>query len=927
MIIQPGTDIGRYHILEQIGEGGMARVYKALDTNLNVEVAVKFIRVDDLPAGQIERTIARFRVEAKKMAQLSHPNIVPVSDFGEYKHTPYLVMPLLRGGSIKKYIGAQMEWRTAAKLIAPVAEALAYTHKKGIIHRDVKPANILLTESDDPMLTDFGIAKIVDAAEARQMTLTGSIIGTPEYMAPEQYTRTKFDKRVDIYALGIVLYELITGRKPFIADTPSAVMIKQSRDPLPRPKNFVPDLPDEVERLLIKALAKEPKDRYKDMHVMAIELRRLANMRTEEEQRMAEKERARQEQISRERTENEKRRKEEETSKATQLAVEQREQKEKELVKKRTIEKEKIVSKKSIASEKLSGKKSILNKKNPSKTIVRIGFAIVVAFFILVQIARNFLPSKSIDTVPEETKIIVTDTFTPISEYAHTEMEIEDEKSRLEINNDCQIAFESDRVGDPGIYVMNADGSSLMRLTSRDSYNDYEPTWSPDGNQIAFVSDRDGDNEIYIMNADGSNQIQVTINDSHDFSPVWSSDGKQIAFTDEDYKFYVIDIDGSNLVELDSNEYENGWYSMYVSPDGMYKAYIHNGGGNYEVFLIDKTKYGETQLTLNFYSDENPAWSPDSNYIIFSSDRDGDYELFVMGKDGTNQTQLTFNTFHDDNPSMSPLCSITNKTSDLTATVDENNNDLQADGNNKKEAPEIIRTMVSEKDNMRMVYVPEGEFEMGLDQLWSWVDDDESPVHTVYLDAFWIDQAEVTNVQYQQCVDDRSCDLPTDTKYYSDKAYSNHPVVYVNWYDAVDYCGWVDRRLPTEAEWEKTGRGTDGRYFPWGKEWDDDCSKANGGWRCDIFPSTSPVGYFGNAGASPYGAYDMTGNVWEWVQDRYSKDYYKISPLTNPTGPNSGSSRVLRGGSWDRYGRLSTRGKGNPDLTHSQFGFRCALSP
>ncbi len=329
MIIQPGTDIGRYHILEQVGEGGMARVYKALDTNLNVKVAVKFIRVDDLPAGQIERTIARFRVEAKKMAQLSHTNIVPVTDYGEYERTPYLVMPLLSGGSLKKYIGAQMEWRTAAKLIAPVAEALAYTHKKGIIHRDVKPANILLTESDDPMLTDFGIAKIIDVAEARQMTLTGSLIGTPEYMAPEQCTSTKFDKRVDIYSLGIVIYELITGRKPFIADTPSAVMIKQSRDPLPRPKNFVPDLPDEVERLLIKALAKDPKDRYKDMYTMAIELRRLASMRTEEEQQMAEKERIRQEQSIRKRTEEEKRRKEQEAKLAAKQAAREREKKEK----------------------------------------------------------------------------------------------------------------------------------------------------------------------------------------------------------------------------------------------------------------------------------------------------------------------------------------------------------------------------------------------------------------------------------------------------------------------------------------------------------------------------------------------------------------------------------------------------------------------
>ena len=333
MTIQPGTDIGRYHILEPLGEGGMARVYKALDTKLNVKVAVKFIRVDDLPLEQIERTAARFRVEAKKMAQLSHTNIVPVSDFGEYEHIPYLVMPLLHGGSLKKYIGAQMKWRTAAGLIAPLAEALAYTHKKGIIHRDVKPANILLSESDDPMLTDFGIAKIVDAAEAHQLTLTGSIIGTPEYMAPEQFTSTIFDERVDIYALGIVLYELITGRKPFIADTPSAVMIMQSRDPLPRPKTFVPDLPDEVERLLMKALAKDPQDRYKDMGTMAVELRRLAGMRTAAEQRAFEYERMQRDLAARKRVEEQKRKKEEDASKAAQFAVKDREKKEKALQK------------------------------------------------------------------------------------------------------------------------------------------------------------------------------------------------------------------------------------------------------------------------------------------------------------------------------------------------------------------------------------------------------------------------------------------------------------------------------------------------------------------------------------------------------------------------------------------------------------------
>ena len=282
-----GTNTGRYLLGNQLDVGGMAVVYKAKDLTLGVNAAVKFIRMDDLPTDQIQRTINRFRVEARKMAALSHSNIVPVTDFGEFEGIPYLVMPLLTGGSLKKFIGAQMDWRTAVSLMAPVADALAYTHSKDIIHRDVKPANILLSESGNPMLTDFGIAKIVDMGEARQMTLTGMIVGTPEYMAPEQYLSTKFDQRVDIYALGIVLYELITGRKPFIADTPPAVMIKHARDPLPNPKSFAPNLPDEVEQLLVKALAKRPQDRFRDMGEIARQLHQLALLIPETERQQA----------------------------------------------------------------------------------------------------------------------------------------------------------------------------------------------------------------------------------------------------------------------------------------------------------------------------------------------------------------------------------------------------------------------------------------------------------------------------------------------------------------------------------------------------------------------------------------------------------------------------------------------------------------
>ncbi|MCJ7433372.1 MAG: serine/threonine protein kinase, partial [Anaerolineales bacterium] len=260
-----GQSLGRYHILEQFGEGGMAIVYKAYDTRLERDVAVKIIRTERLTIETMPTALKRFEREAKALGKLTHPNIVPVSDYGEYEGKPYLVMPYLPSGTLKEKMGKPIPWQEAIQLLLPIAEALDYAHSQNMIHRDVKPSNILLTQRGQPMLTDFGIAKILDLEETQDLTGTSAAVGTPEYMAPEQATSKTVDHRADIYSLGIVLYEMVTGRKPYIADTPMAVLIKHATEPLPRPKQFVPNLPDGVEKVLLKALAKKPEDRYQDM--------------------------------------------------------------------------------------------------------------------------------------------------------------------------------------------------------------------------------------------------------------------------------------------------------------------------------------------------------------------------------------------------------------------------------------------------------------------------------------------------------------------------------------------------------------------------------------------------------------------------------------------------------------------------------------
>ena len=258
-----GQYLGRYHILEQLGVGGMAIVYKAYDTRLETDVAVKVIRTEKFTPEALARTLKRFEGEAKEMARLTHPHIVKVTDYGEYEGQPYLVMPYLPGGNLKYYLleHGRISWQEASKILIPIAQALGFAHRQGVIHRDVKPANILLTQDGHPMLTDFGVAKVVEEEATHDLTGSGVGVGTPEYMAPEQ-TGKNFDQRVDIYALGIVFYEMLTSRRPYEADTPLAVLVKQASEPLPRPSQFAPDLPENMENVLFKALAKKPEDRF-----------------------------------------------------------------------------------------------------------------------------------------------------------------------------------------------------------------------------------------------------------------------------------------------------------------------------------------------------------------------------------------------------------------------------------------------------------------------------------------------------------------------------------------------------------------------------------------------------------------------------------------------------------------------------------------
>jgi formylglycine-generating enzyme required for sulfatase activity len=242
------------------------------------------------------------------------------------------------------------------------------------------------------------------------------------------------------------------------------------------------------------------------------------------------------------------------------------------------------------------------------------------------------------------------------------------------------------------------------------------------------------------------------------------------------------------------------------------------------------------------------------------------------------------------------------------------------------ECTEIGQTWTSPADGMTLLCVPAGEFAMGAAAADEFAAEDENPQHTVYLDAYWVDQTEVTNAMYARCVQAGYCQPPGDMvsstrkTYYGDAEYAGYPALFISWHGAQTYCQWANRRLLTEAEWEKAARGTDARIYPWGDGVD--CTLAN---TLDCVGDTDQAGAR-LSGASPYGALDMAGNIWEWTADYYAEDYYKSSPAQNPAGPATGDGRVLRGGSWDleaRFSRTTQRMLFPPAVTGVVFGIRC----
>jgi len=264
-----GKTVGKYRLVEKLGQGGMAQVYKAYQPDLDRYVAVKILHPHLTGDPDFK---ARFRREARAVAALEHPNIVRIYDFDTAEGLAFLVMECVEGTNLRTRLrdmagrGELLDLPAVAHIVAALADALDYAHRQGVVHRDLKPSNVLIDPEGRPVLNDFGIARMLDATA---ITETGSTPGTPAYMSPEQGQGEPGDARSDIYALGVLLYQLCTGQVPFDADTPYAIILKHITAPLPPPRTLRPDLPEAVERVILKAMAKDPAGRFQTAGDMA----------------------------------------------------------------------------------------------------------------------------------------------------------------------------------------------------------------------------------------------------------------------------------------------------------------------------------------------------------------------------------------------------------------------------------------------------------------------------------------------------------------------------------------------------------------------------------------------------------------------------------------------------------------------------------
>jgi len=965
-----GKTIGKYEIVEHLGRGGAADVYKAYQPMLDRYVALKFMHAF---FSEEEDSVGRFQREAKVIASLRHPNIVQVYDFDIVGGIYYLIMEFIDGYTLKVRLhelaaGSEiMPLDEAMRVIRELASALSYAHSRSIIHRDVKPGNVMISRENQVVLTDFGIAKILGGL---QYTISGAMVGTPDYMSPEQALGKSGDARSDIYSLGAMFFQMVTGQLPYDADAhaPLAVVLKHINDPLPSPAQLNPALLPGIESIIFKAMAKNPDDRYQTADEIVEHLEWVkAGVFIPDVPAPA--------------------------SPETIIPDPARE------VSALISDSSRQTSFPTLASyseQAVQFKPYILSSGNIAASPADLPAVCDADWNRAVdQFSRGYVADwlrEGVNSLREIHLHGLADDLELIAARAEALVQQVQGGDDIVRNAGLEEFLESLGTRPPIIEVVpkklilpaagiGETGQPVtLSITNRGRGYLFGVVTSQ-APWLRVLSSSFGcaaGETCHIMVQPNLDTLPAGRPKSARGLRIRSNGGDQFLAAEGEVLPAVLEVDAASLdfgavgqgkIALKKITLCNSGHGYLTgrvvcrapwltsSPE-RFKA---SAGEEIQVMIKAETgglPLGKVNQTWAMGVESSGGYAILDVQVEVLSPRlevePARIDLGIVDLDqsgGATSAELAVRNVGPGvlagkvevevdwlvveptvfNCRMGEAQQVRLSTTRLRVG---DHHQLVRVVSNGGVAEIPLHLQVSFSLEPEMALVPAGEFLRGCAEGDKVALAHEKPQRQITLSEYQIAKYSVTNRQYAAFV---GCSGRRPPEHWGGsrppEGIADHPVVNVSWYDALAYCYWLEEvtgkpyRLPTEAQWEKAARGTDGQAYPWGNRWKENrCNagkKSKGG--------TTPVSAYSPAGDSPYGCADMAGNVWEWVADWYDATYYAHSSVSeSPYGPASGAVKALRGGGWQAnplQARCSCRFSGDFSTTSPAAGFRCAMNP